>query len=261
MEHYLVPIGTAVWSADPSRFAEFPAQTFCRFFENHRFLQLTDQPTWRTVKGGSDGYVKAILRGLGQGAVRRAAVTSVRRGVEGRGTLEVSTAGQPPERFDRVILACHSDEALGLLADATPLEREVLGAIPYQENVATLHTDVRVMPAARKAWASWNAWVPPSPRGRATLTYDMNRLQSLASPEPLLVSLNMDDQIAPERVLRRMTYHHPVYTPGSVRAQRRHAEIDGVGGTHFCGAYWANGFHEDGVQSALRVCQKYGRAL
>jgi predicted NAD/FAD-binding protein len=193
--------------------------------------------------------------------VRRAAVTSVRRGVDARGALEVTAAGQPPERFDRVVLACHSDEALGLLADATPLEREVLGAIPYQENVATLHTDARVMPVARRAWASWNAWVPPAPRGRATLTYDMTRLQSLASPEPLLVSLNMDEQIAPERVLRRMTYHHPVYTPESVKAQRRHAEIDGVGGTHFCGAYWANGFHEDGVQSALRVCRKYGRDL
>jgi predicted NAD/FAD-binding protein len=260
VEHYLVPIGTAVWSADPSRFAEFPAQTFCRFFENHRFLQLSEQPTWRTVRGGSDGYVKAILAPLA-GAVRRAAVTSVRRDVDGRGALEVTAAGLAPERFDRVVLACHSDEALRLLADATPLEREIQGAIPYQENVATLHTDARVMPAARKAWASWNAWVPPTPRGRATLTYDMSRLQSLATPEPLLVSLNMDDLIAPERVLRRMTYHHPVYTPESVQAQRRHAEIDGGRGTHFCGAYWSYGFHEDGVQSALRVCQKYGRTL
>jgi len=261
VDHYLVPIGTAVWSADPSSFAEFPAQTFCRFFENHRFLQLTDQPTWRTVQGGSDTYVKAILRGLGHGVVRRAAVTAVRRDVDGRGALEIAAAGQAPERFDRVILACHSDEALGLLADASPLEREVLGAIPFQENVATLHTDVRVMPAARRAWASWNAWVPPSPRGRATLTYDMNRLQSLITSEPLLVSLNMDDQIAPERVLRRMTYAHPVYTPESVKAQRRHGEIDGGRGTHFCGAYWSYGFHEDGVQSALRVCRKYGVAL
>lgn len=260
VDHYLVPIGTAVWSADPSRFAEFPAQTFCRFFENHRFLQLSDQPAWRTVKGGSDTYVKAILAGL-RGEVVRAAVTAVRRDVDGRGALEVTAAGLPPERYDRVVLACHSDEALRLLADATALEREVLGAIPYQENVATLHTDAGVMPAARKAWASWNAWVPPTPRGRATLTYDMNRLQSLDTAEPLLVSLNMDDVIAPARVIRRMTYHHPVYTPESVRAQRRHGEIDGVGGTHFCGAYWSYGFHEDGVQSALRVCRKLGREL
>lgn len=260
VEHYLVPIGTAVWSADPSRFAEFPAQTFCRFFENHRFLQLTDQPTWRTVAGGSDSYVKALLRPL-QGSVRRAAVTAVRRDVDGRGAIEVSAVGRGPERFDRVILACHADQALALLADPSPQEREVLGAIPFQENVATLHTDAGVMPQARRAWASWNAWVPPEPRGRATLTYDMNRLQSLVTPEPLLVSLNMDDQIAPARVLRRITYHHPGYTPESVKAQRRHAEIDGVRGTHFAGAYWSYGFHEDGVQSALRVCARYGRAL
>lgn len=260
VEHYLVPIGSAVWSADPARFAEFPAQTFCRFFENHRFLQLTDQPTWRTVRGGSDTYVKAILRQVG-GAVRRAAVTSVRRGVDGRGALEVTSAGLPPERFDRVILACHADEALRLLADASPQEREVLGAIPFQENAATLHTDASVMPASRRAWASWNAWVPPEPRGRATLTYDMNRLQALGAPEPVLVSLNMDDQIAPERVLKRISYAHPVYTPESVRAQRRHGEIDGVRGTHFCGAYWSYGFHEDGVQSALRVCRAFGKDL
>ncbi len=260
VEHYLVPIGTAVWSADPSRFEQFPAQTFCRFFENHRFLQLTDQPTWRTVKGGSDTYVRAILARF-RGALVRAAVTSVRRDVDGRGTLEITAAGLAPERFDRVVLACHSDEALRLLADATPLEQAVLGAIPYQENVATLHTDAAVMPVARRAWASWNAWVPPTPRGRATLTYDMNRLQSLDTAEPLLVSLNMEDVISPSKVVRRMTYHHPVYTPESVQAQRRHGEIDGVGGTHFCGAYWSYGFHEDGVQSALRVCRKLGREL
>ena len=271
VEHYLVPIGTAVWSADPSRFTEFPAQTFCRFFENHRFLQATGQPTWRTVAGGSDTYAKAILAPLA-GRVRRAAVTSVRRGLPPTGpaepggalppgTVEVTAAGAAPERFDRVILACHSDEALRLLGDATPLERAVLGAIPFQENQATLHTDERVLPASHRARASWNAWIPPTPRGRATLTYDMTRLQSLASPEPLLVSLNMDDLIAPERVLRRLTYHHPVYTPESVRAQRRHAEVDGQAGTHFCGAYWSYGFHEDGVQSALRVCAKYGVGL
>ena len=258
LDHYLVPIGTAVWSADPGRFAEFPAQTFCRFFYNHRFLQLSDQPTWRTVAGGSDTYVKALLRPLAD-RVRRAAVTSVRRDVDGAGALEVTAEGAPPERFDRVILACHSDQALRLLADASPLEREILGAIPYQENAATLHTDARVMPKARRAWASWNAWIPSVPRGRATLTYDMGRLQSLSTPEPLLVSLNMDDVVAADRVLRRITYHHPVHTLDAVKAQRRHAEIDGVRGTHVCGAYWSYGFHEDGVRSAERVCEKLGR--
>ena len=212
--------------------------------------------------GAADPSAPAHRAGRGAGLRRRGlSGGAAAAGAPPAGAVEVTAAGLAPERFDRVILACHSDQALRLLADATPLERSVLGDIPYQENLATLHTDARVLPVSRRAWASWNAWIPPTPRGAATLTYDMSRLQSLATPEPLLVSLNMDDQIAPDKVVRRMTYHHPVYTPASVRAQRRHGEIDGVGGTHFCGAYWAYGFHEDGVQSALRVCRKFGQDL
>jgi predicted NAD/FAD-binding protein len=256
-DHYLVPLGTAIWSADPSRFSEFPARAFARFFENHRFLQVAGQPSWRTVAGGSSSYVGRILEPLGD-RVRRARVTAVRRDAAG---VEVVAEGRGPERFDRVILACHADEALALLADPSPAERQILGAIPFQENQATLHTDASVMPAARRAWASWNAWVPERPRGRATLTYDMNRLQSLETDEPLLVSLNLDDLIDPRRVLRRITYHHPVFTPAGVAAQRRHGEIDGVRGTHFTGAWWGYGFHEDGVESARVVCRKLGRDL
>jgi predicted NAD/FAD-binding protein len=259
-DFYLVPLGSAVWSADPSTFDQFPAGTLARFFDNHRFLQVTNQPTWRTVAGGSRRYVEKIVARLGD-RVRRQAVASVRRDADARGGVEVTPRGAPPERFDRVILACHSDEALALLADPSDAEREILGALPFQENVATLHTDAAVMPRSRKAWASWNAWIPPTPRGRATLTYDMVRLQSLDSPEPVLVSLNMDDQIDPARVLRRVTYHHPAYSPASVKAQRRHAEIDGRRATHYCGAYWAYGFHEDGVQSALRVTRQLGADL
>jgi predicted NAD/FAD-binding protein len=256
-DFYLKPLGTAVWSADPSSFDQFPAGTLARFFDNHRFLQMTNQPAWRTVAGGSRSYVEKIVAPLG-GRVRRQAVASVRRDPAG---VEVTPRGGPPERFDRVILACHSDEALALLADPSDAEREILGAMPFQENVATLHTDASVMPRAPKAWASWNAWIPPSPRGRATLTYDMVRLQSLEATGPVLVSLNMDDQIDPARVLRRVTYQHPAYSPASVKAQRRHGEIDGQRHTHYCGAYWAYGFHEDGLQSALRVTRTLGADL
>lgn len=256
-DFYLKPLGTAVWSADPSSFDQFPAGTLARFFDNHRFLQMTNQPAWRTVAGGSRSYVEKIVAPLG-GRVRRQAVASVRRDPAG---VEVTPRGGPPERFDRVILACHSDQALALLADPSDAEREVLGAMPFQENLATLHTDASVMPRAKKAWASWNAWIPPSPRGRATLTYDMVRLQSLDSTGPVLVSLNMDDQIDPAKVLRRVTYQHPAYSPASVKAQRRHGEIDGLRHTHYCGAYWAYGFHEDGLQSALRVTRKLGADL
>jgi uncharacterized protein len=259
-DFYLVPLGTAVWSADPARFDQFPAGTLARFFDNHRFLQVTNQPTWRTVTGGSRSYVDRIVAPLGA-RVRRQAVGSVRRQADAGGRVEVTPRGGPPELFDRVILACHADQALALLSDPTDAEREILGDLPFQENQATLHTDASVMPRARKAWASWNAWVPPSPRGRATLTYDMVRLQSLDTREPVLVSLNMDDRIDPSRVLKRVTYHHPAWSPASVKAQRRHAEIDGARGTHFCGAYWAYGFHEDGLQSALRVTRTLGADL
>jgi predicted NAD/FAD-binding protein len=249
VEDYLVPLGTAVWSADPAAFDRFPARTFARFFENHRFLQVAGQPAWRTVSGGARSYVDRIVAPLGD-RVRRARVRAVRRVADG---VEVVAEGSGAERFDRAVLATHSDEALALLGDATPAEREVLAAIPYQRNVALLHTDASVMPRARRAWASWNALVQERPAAGATLTYDMNRLQSLETPEPLLVSLNLEDRIDPRKVLRRMAYHHPVFTPEGIRAQLRHAEIDGASGVHFAGAYWGYGFHEDGVRSALAV--------
>ncbi|MFO0582825.1 MAG: FAD-dependent oxidoreductase [Anaeromyxobacter sp.] len=255
-EHYLVPLGTAVWSADVRRFDAFPIHTFCRFFDNHRFLQVNDQVTWRTVTGGSRRYVDAILAPM-QDRVRRAAVQAVRRTPAG---VEVLAAGGHADRFDRVVLAAHADEALALLADATPAEREVLSALPYQRNVALLHTDARLMPRNRRAWASWNVRVTGTPRDGATLTYDMNRLQGLVTPEPLLVSLNLEDRVDPSKVLRRMVYHHPIYTPAGVRAQRRHAEIDGAHGVHFAGAYWGYGFHEDGVKSGLEVARRIARA-
>jgi predicted NAD/FAD-binding protein len=255
VEHYLVPLGCAIWSADPARFGRFPARTFARFFENHRFLQTEGQFPWRTVKGGSRSYVAALTRPF-LDRVRRARVTRIRRCAGPDRKVEVTADGLGTALFDRVVVAAHADEALALLADPTPAEREVLRALPYQENVAHLHTDASVMPRSRRAWASWNAWIPERPRAGATLTYDMNRLQALETPEPLLVSLNMEAEIDPAKVLRRMVYHHPVYTPEGIRAQKRHAEIDGAIGTHYCGAYWGYGFHEDGVRSALEVVRR-----
>jgi predicted NAD/FAD-binding protein len=255
VEHYLVPLGTAVWSSDPARFHSFPVHTFCRFFDNHRFLQATGQVEWRTVAGGSRTYVEAIVAPM-RDRVRRARVEAVRRT---KGGVEVVAAGGHADRFDRVVLATHSDQALALLADPTPAEREVLAALPYQRNVALLHTDASLMPRRRRAWASWNVRVTGTPRPGATLTYDMNRLQGLRTPLPLLVSLNLEDRVDPARVLSRMEYDHPVFTPGGVRAQRRHGEIDGAHGVHFAGAYWGFGFHEDGVRSGLEVVARIER--
>lgn len=258
IEHYLIPIGAAVWSADPRGMLGFPARTFLRFFENHGFLQVRDLPQWRTVTGGSQRYVERLTQGFRARLRLRCPVARVMRGAGG---VDVKPRDGEAERYDEVVMAAHSDEALGMLADATPAERAVLGAIPYQENEAVLHTDVAVLPRARRAWASWNYRVPQEARGRVAVTYNMNLLQSLSAPETFCVTLNPDGEVDPGRVLARMRYHHPVYTRATVAAQKRHGEISGVHRTHYCGAYWGYGFHEDGVNSALAVCRRFGVKL
>jgi predicted NAD/FAD-binding protein len=167
---------------------------------------------------------------------------------------------EPGGRFDHVILACHSDEALRLLADPTPAEREILSALPYQENEVVLHTDVSLLPRRRAAWAAWNYVIPREEQATVAVTYHMNALQGIDAGEQICVTLNRTDEIDPKLVRGRFRYHHPVYSLLGVAAQRRHGEISGVSGTHFCGAYWGYGFHEDGVNSALAVCKAFGRA-
>lgn len=257
VESYLVPMGSAIWSADPRAFSAIPALTFARFFDNHGLLRLRDQPQWRTVTGGARSYVDALLAPL-PGRVRYgAAVEKVVR-QPGWGTVELRTADGGPAEFDHVILATHSDQALALLADATEADREVLGAIRYQANRATLHTDARLLPRTPGARASWNYHVPAAPVNLPTVTYDLNRLQGIDSARPLLLTLNRDADIDPDAVLARFDYSHPLLDRGAVQAQRRHAEISGRDGVSYAGAYWGYGFHEDGLQSALRVCRALG---
>ncbi len=257
-EHYLVPMCAAVWSADPRCVLDFPARTLLRFFERHGLLSVGDRPQWRVVRGGSARYVEALVRPFRDRIRTACPVERVVR--DERGAAVVARGGETL-RFDRVILACHSDQALALLEAPSDAEREILGAIPYQENEAILHTDDGVLPRRRRAWSSWNYHLPDKERGRATLTYCMNLLQGLDLPETWCVTLNRSDAIDPARIVRRIVYHHPVFTAAGIAAQARHAEIDGVRGTHFCGAYWGHGFHEDGVRSALAVCAKLGARL
>jgi predicted NAD/FAD-binding protein len=256
IDGYLVPLGSAIWSADPRSFADIPLVTFARFFDNHGLLRLGDRPRWRTVEGGSARYVDAIVRALPGGVRCAEGVEKVVR--RPRGTVELRTATGDLQEFDHVVIATHSDQALRLLADPTPAEREILGAIRYQPNRATLHTDARLLPRSRRAWASWNYHRLAEDRGQAAVTYFMNRLQGIDSPTPILVTLNRDDAIDPARVLATFDYDHPVLDAAAVRAQGRHGEISGRQGTSFAGAYWGFGFHEDGVQSALRVCRALG---
>jgi predicted NAD/FAD-binding protein len=245
--HYVVPMGAAIWSTDPASMMRFPARFFVRFLHNHGMLTVDDRPTWRTIRGGSARYVEKLTAPFRDRIHLGTPVEQVRR-IPG-GAL-VKPRGHEALRFDAVFLACHSDQALALLADPTDAEREVLAAIPYQRNDAVLHTDARLMPRRRLAWAAWNYHLRPD-GGPVALTYNMNILQRLDTPEPFLVTLNRGADIDPARVIRRITYQHPLYTPASVAAQARHREIDGARSTYFCGAWLRNGFHEDGVSSAL----------
>lgn len=255
VDDYVVPLGASIWSADPTTFARYPALTLFRFLDHHGLVSLGGRPRWRTVEGGSSAYVDRLVAPF-RHRVRLA--TPVRKVVRQRDGVDVVTDAAGAERFDHVVLACHSDQALELLADPSPAERSILGAIRYQPNVITLHTDRRMLPRSRRAWASWNYHVTTDQRPLPTLTYHMNRLQGLESREEICVTLNRHDEIDPARVLRRLEMSHPVYDPGAIAAQGRLAEIQGVGGTWFAGAYWGEGFHEDGMESAVAVAEGLG---
>jgi predicted NAD/FAD-binding protein len=268
VERLIVPQASAVWSADPAQMWSFPAGFLARFFHNHGMLGLRDRPQWRTVVGGSRRYVEAVAQPLG-GRIRLAA--PVQRIVRDAQGVEIWAQDCETERFDEVVIAAHSDQALAMLGDPSALETELLGAIAYQRNEAVLHTDERLLPRRRAAWASWNFHLEDEASGsrdsagmahpsHTQLTYWMNNLQSLSSSTDFCVTLNRSEQIDPAKVIRTIDYAHPVYTPAGVAAQDRHHEISGVNRTHYCGAYWRWGFHEDGVQSALMALERAGRA-
>ncbi len=257
IDKFIVPIGSSLWSANPDKFEEFPLQTFVRFFKNHGFLNIKNPIQWRVVKGGSKSYVEKMIALFADRIRLNLPVTKVKRNQD---SVEVEhTAGV--EQFDHVIIAAHSDQALKILAEPTGSEKEVLGAIEYQENKTVLHTDTTVLPTRKKIWASWNYLIPGKPTAKATLTYDMNILQSIKSPDEFCVSLNLSQGLNREKVIGTYDYQHPVYTPASAVAQKKHDAISGIDRIHFCGAYWGYGFHEDGVNSALAVCKYFGESL
>jgi hypothetical protein len=253
-DEHLVPMASALWSAPPAQILSFPARCFVRFMANHQMLQVYGQPGWRVVRGGSSRYIEALRARWSVNERLRCPVHSVRRTEQG---VEVdSSAGT--ERFDQVVLACHSDQALSLLSDASTSERDVLGALPYQANDTVLHTDAALLPTRRKAWAAWNAFIPRSKAEPCTVSYCMNLLQDIQTPEPLIVTLNRTRAINPDKILHRMRYDHPVYTEASVAARTRKPEIQGHRRTWFAGAYWGWGFHEDGMRSAVEVAAGLG---
>ena len=253
--HYIIPMGAAIWSSRPADMLDFPARFFVEFFANHGFLSVNDRPTWRVIRGGSREYVKRLTAPFARGLRLNTPVASLKR-VSDKVVVRLKNGGV--ESFDHVFIACHSDQALKLLADPSHEEREILGAIPYQANEALLHTDCALMPRSPLAWAAWNYHLAEEPYGRVTVTYNMNMLQSLQAPAQFLLSLNRSD-VDPSKVLGRYVYQHPVFTAAAVAAQGRRHEINGMRRTYYCGAYWSYGFHEDGVRSALDSVEEFRR--
>ena len=258
VEHYILPMGRAIWSAEATTMLDFPARFFVDFFDRHGFLSVDDRPVWQTVRGGSREYVRALMRSMQVRARVSTPVASIRRTPQ---AVLVRTSRGDVESFDHVFLACHSDQALAMLEHPTAAEREVLQAFPYARNEAILHTDASILPRRPLARAAWNYHLLPSAQEPVALTYDMNTLQSLDAPERFLVTLNHRDAIDARTIIDTFQYEHPVYLPQGVAAQRRHRELNGAERTYFCGAYWRCGFHEDGVVSAQAALTHYAADL
>ncbi len=257
VEYYIVPMGAAIWSTGPVQMRQFPIRGFVQFFHNHGMLTVDDRPEWRVIRGGSYRIVEKLIRPFEDQIRLGSPVRAIRR-TESGVTVQTEAAGT--ESFDRVVIAVHSDQALRMLADPSEAESEILGAIAYQANDTVLHTDRRLLPKRARAGAAWNYFVPAQARDAVAVTYDMNVLQSLSSRERYCVTLNRSDEIDPKRVLERMVYEHPQFTPASFDAQTRRSEISGVRRTHYAGAYWGWGFHEDGLQSGVAAARELGVA-
>ena len=258
IEHYIIPMGSAIWSSPPDKMMNFPAYFFIRFFNNHGMLSVNERPMWYVIKNGSKSYVDKLTEGFRERIHLSSPIEWVKRF---ESYVLVKPHNREAMKFDHVFLACHSDEALKMLADPTADEKRVLGAIPYQGNEAVLHTDESLLPKKRLAWAAWNYHVLQTDKDRVALTYNMNILQSLESRHTFCVTLNNSDAIDPKKIIKRIDYDHPVFTLPGMEAQSQQAIINGPRNTYFCGAYWRNGFHEDGVVSALNAIEHFKRTV
>jgi predicted NAD/FAD-binding protein len=253
---FLVPMGSALWSAPAGEFERYPIRFVIQFFRNHGMMQVLGRPDWRVIQGGSFRYVEKLTQGWGDTIRLNTPVRRVERAAAGV-TLRLDSGA---ESFDEVIFACHSDQALAMLAAPTPVESEILSHFPYQENDTILHTDTAVLPRSRRAWGCWNYHLSERSTRAASVTYNMNMLQSLRAPHTFCVSLN-EEGIREDRILKRIRYHHPVFRAGREAMQARHPELIRHHRASYCGAYWGFGFHEDGVRSAVHVCQAFGETL
>ena len=259
INHYIIPMGAAIWSTTAKLMMNMPALFFIRFFDNHGLLQIKDRSGWWVIKDGSKEYVKKIIGTFKERIRMESEVKTIKRSA---GKIFIShTSNGEEEIFDAVVIGTHSNQALKLLADPTKKEQTILGAIPYQTNSALLHTDTSILPKRKLAWASWNYYLDQDERKPVVLTYNMNILQRLDCKETFCVTLNSNNLIDRNKIIKELNYEHPLFTHESIKAQARKNEISGVNNTYYCGAYWRNGFHEDGVVSALDVCKNFGIEL
>ncbi len=257
-EHYILPMGAAIWSSSLSQMEDFEFRFFVQFFHNHGLLNIADRPQWYVIPKGSRSYLKPLCQPFENNIKLNADISGITRSDN---KVHLHFNQDPSESFDDVVIACHSDEALALLNDATEDETAILSAMPYSENSVILHTDKTLLPKREKAWASWNYQLSQDRSKAASVTYNMNILQGIESENTFCVTLNQKEDIDPNSILREFTYHHPIFSSESIQAQQQRDKICGINQTHFAGAYWHSGFHEDGVRSAVEVAKRFGCSL
>ena len=259
INYFIIPMGAAIWSTPANKVLDMPAYFFIKFFYNHGMLEIINRPKWWVIKNGSSAYIKKIIKGFESKINLSSPIKTVSRFDNG---IEIETANSEKSlMFDAVVFATHSDQALAMLTDPTEKEKDILSSIPYQKNEVLLHIDSSVLPKRKLAWASWNYQLDSNPESPVVLTYNMNILQSLDCDETFCVTLNDHQSVDKSKVLKKITYHHPLFTVKGIEAQKRKLEISGVNNTYYCGAYWHNGFHEDGVASAIEVCKHFGEQI
>lgn len=256
-KNYILPMGAAIWSTSPKLMLDMPAYFFIRFFKNHGLLKIADRPQWWVVKNGSNQYVKEIIKPFINHIYLNSKIDTISR-KDGKVYIGIK---DKIKQYDSVVISTHSNQALNLLSDPTNDEKNILGNIKYQKNTALIHTDISILPKRKLAWSSWNYLINQDSEQLVTLTYNMNILQNLKSDKTYCVTINNTKKLNPDKIIKEIIYHHPLFTESSVKAQKQKAIICGSNNTYYTGAYWGYGFHEDGVNSALDVCNKFGIKL
>ena len=254
-EHYILPMGAAIWSSSLEQMEEFEFRFFVQFFHHHGLLNIADRPQWYVIPNGSRSYLAPLCAPFKDNIHLNANILGITRN-DNKVQIHFDNPDDK-QTFDEVVIACHSDQSLSLLSDATKDEESLLSDMPYSENSVILHTDVSLLPDRETAWASWNYQLSQDRSKPASVTYNMNILQGFYSDHTFCVTLNQKQDIDPDKILKEYNYHHPIFSSASIRAQQQRDLICGKHHTHFAGAYWHSGFHEDGVRSAVEVAQRF----